>query len=208
MTDEPVSAGRSIDSWRTERARHARRTQTFAAPCAASSGERRSPGDASREGPKVPRPARAATPREDTTGSEATEEHGSKRRSRFVITRERRSLGRQRVPGSEATESPRAVRAGRRPASRSWAGSRRVPPPRHNWPATPTSPSHTSRGCSATSGNDRWLSSSSPKNAERAACTASRSGDAASGRPSSRRTSSTDRPRLAGGVDRARRETV
>ena len=30
-----------------------------------------------------------------------------------TITRERRSLERQRVPGSEATESPRAVRAGR-----------------------------------------------------------------------------------------------
>ena len=35
------------------------------------------------------------------------------------ITRERRSLERQRAAGSEATESPRAVRAGRRPASRS-----------------------------------------------------------------------------------------
>ena len=33
--------------------------------------------------------------------------------------RERRSLERQRVPDSEATASPRAVRAGRRPASRS-----------------------------------------------------------------------------------------
>ena len=37
----------------------------------------------------------------------------------FVITRELRSLERQRVPGSEATESPRAVRAGLWPASRS-----------------------------------------------------------------------------------------
>ena len=35
-----------------------------------------------------------------------------------TITRELRSLERQRVPGSEATASPRAVRAGRRPASR------------------------------------------------------------------------------------------
>ena len=139
-----------------------------------------------REGPAVPRPAgvaatpsrnwlpaapapRAALPREDTTGSNATEERGSKNAMRLSsvrenrrfpacsqnasrsadiagnrrfpacsqnavhsddiagrrpasgqnpqdsgnITRERRSLERQRVPGSEATESPRAVRAGR-----------------------------------------------------------------------------------------------
>ena len=92
-------------SWWTERARHSRRTRTFAALCAASSGERRSPGDASREGadgslkqsapcaddregPTVPRPTRTAQPREDTTGSNATEERGSKDASHLSSVRE------------------------------------------------------------------------------------------------------------------------
>ena len=105
LTGEPVSAGRSTDSWRTERARHFRRTRTFAALCAASSGERRSPGDArgegaagslrqsapcadDREGPPVPRPARAALPREDTAGSNATEERGSTDATRLSSVRE------------------------------------------------------------------------------------------------------------------------
>ena len=83
--------------WRTERARPAPGSTAFAAPCAASSGELCSPGDASREGacgslrqsapctddregPQVPRPARAARPREDTAG----------RRPRSVVRKTRR----------------------------------------------------------------------------------------------------------------------
>ena len=61
-------AGKPV-SWRTERARPGPGSTAFAAPCAASPGELCSPGDASREGPQVPRPARAAAPREDTAAN-------------------------------------------------------------------------------------------------------------------------------------------
>ena len=106
-TDRRASFCRPIN-WLlgTERARRSRRTRTFAALCAASSGERRSPGDAS------------------TAGSNATEERGSKdANASFVIagnqrfpacsqnaprsddiTRELCSLERQRVPGVESAE--------------------------------------------------------------------------------------------------------
>ena len=93
-----------------------------------------------REGPSVPRPARAAAPREDTTGSNATEARGSNDATRLSsmreigdfplavrtrcvlttlpdesgkrpesadsgnITRERRSLERQRVLEAESAE--------------------------------------------------------------------------------------------------------
>ena len=55
-------------------------------PAAPSGSRRRAPTTA--KGPAVPRPARAAAPREDTAGSSATEERGSKDAMRLSSLRE------------------------------------------------------------------------------------------------------------------------
>ena len=76
-----------------------RQKRTFAALCAASSGELCSPGDASREGPEVPRPARAAAPREDTAGRNAPEARNEPRAARR----------RRRLEPCERAGGPRAA---------------------------------------------------------------------------------------------------
>ena len=77
-----------------------------------ASGARWCPDPASREGPEVPRPARAATPREDTAGSNATEEHGSTDATRLSSVREiRRCPACSHTAGCNSFERPRDIRS-------------------------------------------------------------------------------------------------